>query len=104
MVLLMEPALPHSAIDDCGDTRAELPAALGEPFRANIVRARRAEIGGVIQQGVARGDLRPDVEDDIATELRVGPVYFRLMFGGQPSDAFAERMLDTVLRGYASLT
>ena len=33
-------------------------------------------------RGIERGDLRPDADVDIATELLVGPVYFRLMFGG----------------------
>jgi SAM-dependent methyltransferase len=34
-------------------------------------------------------------------ELLVGPVYFRLMFGGEPTPRFAERIVDTVLRGFA---
>jgi len=37
---------------------------------------------------------------DIATELLVGPVYFRLMFGGELSLAFANRVVDNVLHGY----
>jgi AcrR family transcriptional regulator len=130
LTLLMELAAPHIGIDDSGDTRAELLAAvtnamravvdtpfgpviravlseiaidpaLGDPFRANVVQARRAEVGRVIQRGIARGDLRPDVDVGIATELLVGPVYFRLMFGGELDDAFAERVVDAVLRGYA---
>jgi hypothetical protein len=30
-------------------------------------------------------------------------VYFRLMFGGELSQAFAERVVDSVLRGYAAV-
>jgi hypothetical protein len=129
----MDLAAPHIAIEDTGDTRAELLAAvtnamralvdtpfgpviravlseiaidpaLGDPFRANVVQARRDEVGRVIQRGIARGDLRPEVDLDIATELLVGPVYFRLMFGGELSDAFAERVVDAVLRGYANVS
>ena len=37
----------------------------------------------------------------IATELLVGPVYFRLMFGGDLSDAFADRVADTVYDAFA---
>jgi AcrR family transcriptional regulator len=128
--LLMELAAPHLAIEDSGDTRGELLAAvtnamraltdtpfgpvirallsqiainssLGDPFRASVVQARRDEVGRVIARGIARGDLRPDVEPEVATELLVGPVYFRLMFGGQLSQAFAEQVVDAVLRGYA---
>jgi len=128
--LLMQLAAPHISIDDVGDTRAELLAAvtnamravtdtpfgpvirallsqiavnpaLGDPFRASVVQERRAEVGRVIARGISRGDLRPDADIDVATELLVGPVYFRLMFGGELNQAFAERVVDTVLRGYA---
>jgi AcrR family transcriptional regulator len=129
--LLMELAGPHIAIRETGDTREELLAAvtnamgaltdtpfgpairallsqiasnplLGDPFRSSVVRARREEVARVIARGVGRGDLRPDVDVDIATELLVGPVYFRLMFGGELTQAFAERVVDAVLHGYAA--
>jgi AcrR family transcriptional regulator len=127
--LLAELAGPHIAVAETGDTREELLAAvvnpmravtetpfgpvirallsqiavnrtLGDPFRATVVQARRDEIARVIARGVARGDLRQDANVDVATELLVGPVYFRLMFGGDLDDAFAERIVDAVLRGY----
>lgn len=129
--LLAELAAPHVAVADVGDTRAELRACvatamhavadtpfgavirallsqiamnpdLGDPFRASVVRARRDEVGRVVARGIARGDLRPDADADVATELLVGPVYFRLMFGGELSDAFADRIADAVFRGYAA--
>jgi AcrR family transcriptional regulator len=129
--LLAELAAPHIAVAEAGDTRTEFLAAvlnpmhavtdtpfgpvirallsqiavnptLGDPFRATIVQARRDEIARVIRRGIARGDLRPDADVDIATELLVGPVYFRLMFGGELSRDFANRVVDTVMRGYAA--
>lgn len=129
--LLLALAAPHIAIDDTGDTREELTAAvnnaiggltrsafgpvirallsqiannpaLGDPFRATVVQARRTEIAAVITRGIARGDLRRDVNIDIATELLVGPVYFRLMFGGELNDAFATSVVDTLLQGLAT--
>ncbi len=124
-------AAPHLPVPDTGDTRSELLAAvlnpmraltdtpfgpvirallsqiavnptLGDPFRATVVQARRDEIARVIARGVARGDLRPDADPEVATELLVGPVYFRLMFGGELDLAFAERVADAYLRGAAS--
>ena len=129
--LLADLAAPHIAIRRSHDTRAELLAAvvnpmravtetsfgpvlrallsqiatnprLGDPFRATVVRARRDEIAQVIARGIARGDLRPDADPDVATELLVGPVYFRLMFGGELSLGFANRVVDAVLQGYAA--
>jgi AcrR family transcriptional regulator len=129
--LLSELAAPHIAVADSGITREELLAAvtnpmravtetdfgpvirallseiasdpsIGDPFRASVVAARRAEVARVIGRGIARGDLRADADVDIATELLVGPVYFRLMFGGVLDTDFAERVVDSVMRGYAA--
>ena len=75
--------------------------AIGDPFRATVVEARRREISAVVARGIARGDLRPAADATIATELLVGPVYFRLMFGGDLSDTFADRVADTVFDAFA---
>jgi AcrR family transcriptional regulator len=130
LALLAELAAPHIAIEHTGATRTELlaavtnamsaltdtpfgpvirallsqiatDAALGDPFRTTVVSARRLEVARVIARGIARGDLRPNVDVELATELLVGPVYFRLMFGGELTLDFAERVVDAVLQGYA---
>jgi hypothetical protein len=75
---------------------------IGDPFRATVVGARRAEVARVVARGIARGELRKDVDVAVATELLVGPVYFRLMFGGVLDLAFAEQIVDSVLRGYSA--
>jgi AcrR family transcriptional regulator len=127
--VLVELAGPHIAVAETGDTREELLAAvvnpmravtetpfgpvirslmsqiatdpkLGDPFRATVVQARRAEVAKVIERGIARGDLRSDADPTIATELLVGPVYFRVMFGGELTLDFANRVVDAVLRGF----
>jgi AcrR family transcriptional regulator len=131
--LLLELASPHIAVADTGDTRQELVAAvnnavraltktrfgpvirallsqiainpsLGDPFRTTVVAARRKEVAHVIARGVERGDLGPHADIDIATELLVGPVYFRLVFGGELDENFAERVVDTLLEGYGART
>jgi AcrR family transcriptional regulator len=130
--LLVELAGPHIEIVETGDTRDELLACvvnpmravtdtpfgpvirsllsqiatdprLGDPFRATVVQARRDEIARVVERGIARGDLRTDADPRIATELLVGPVYFRVMFGGELTRDFAERIVDAVWRGYAAV-
>ena len=129
--VLMELVAPHLPVAETGDTRQELIAsiqnpinaltrtpfgpvvrallsqisinpALGDPFRAAVVRARRQEVTRVIERGIARGDLRADSDVSIATELLVGPVYFRLVFGGELDDEFAVALVDTLLRGYGA--
>lgn len=129
--LVLELAEPHLAIADVGDTRAELREAvlnpvlaitrstfgpvirammsqiagnpaIGDPFRESVVARRRAEVAHVIERGIARGDLRADADPTIATELLVGPVYFRLVFGGPLDAAFAHRVADAVHRAFAA--
>jgi AcrR family transcriptional regulator len=129
--LLAQLAAPHIAVAESGNTRDELLAAvinpmravsetdfgpvirallseiasdpsIGDPFRATVVAARRAEVSRVIKRGIARGDLRMDADAEVATELLVGPVYFRLMFGGVLDLDFAERVVDNVIRGYTA--
>lgn len=129
--LLSELASPHIHVADTGNTREEMLAAalnpmravtetdfgpiirallsqiamnptIGDPFRATVVQGRRAEVAAVIARGVERGDLRPDADADLATELLVGPVYFRLIFGGTLDRDFAERVVDSVIRGFAA--
>jgi AcrR family transcriptional regulator len=128
--LLSQLAAPHIAVADTGNTHGELLAAvtnpmravtetdfgpvikamlsqiasnpnIGDPFRASVVEARRAEVARVIERGIARGDIRKDADIAVATELLVGPVYFRLMFGGVLDLAFAEQIVDSVMRGYS---
>ena len=128
--LLLGLAGPHIEIPDKGSTREEMRAAvlnpiraltktdfgpvlrsvltqvasnprLAEQFRATVVRARRNTIAEVIKRGILRGDLRADADADVATELLVGPVYFRFIFGGDLNRAFAERVVDAVLKGFA---
>ena len=131
LAVLEELSAPHIRIVETGDTREELLSAtlnamravvdtpfgpvieallsqiamnpqLGDPFRATIIQGRRDEVRQAIARGIARGDLRPDAPIDVATELLVGPVYFRLMFGGELTGEFAETVVDSVLRGYAA--
>ena len=74
---------------------------LGDPFRDTVVAARRVEVARVIQRGIRRGDLRPDLDPGVATEMLVGPIYFRLMFGGELDAAFAERIVDEIMQGWS---
>jgi AcrR family transcriptional regulator len=129
--LLLDLASPHIAVPETGDTREELLGVVGnairaltetpfgpvvrallsqiainpslcDPFRTTVVQARRNEVARVIGRGIARGDLLRSADIDVATELLVGPVYFRLMFGGELSRDFAERVVAVVLHGYGA--
>ncbi len=56
----------------------------------------------MIERGIARGDLRPDADALIATELLVGPAYFRLIFGGDLDLTLAEAVVEEFLAGHSA--
>ncbi len=129
--LLEQLAGPHIAIKETGDTRAELLAAvvnpmhavtntpfgpvirallsqiainpkLGDPFRRDVVGARRTEIARVVRRAIARGDLVPEADPEMAIDFLVGPVYFRVMFGGELTLDFANEVVDAYLAGFGT--
>jgi AcrR family transcriptional regulator len=124
--LLHELAAPFLAIPDSGDTRAELVTVtqscigrltesdfgpvvramlceiaanptVGDRFRAVVVQARRDEVRCVVERGIARGDLPSSTDPDVATELLIGPIYFRLVFGGALDRQFGEKVVEALL-------
>jgi len=75
---------------------------VGDPFRAQLVRFSREAVARTISRGLARGDLRPDTNIGIATELLVGPVYYRRIFGGGLDEDFADRVAGAFLAGHST--
>jgi AcrR family transcriptional regulator len=131
--LLERLAGPHIAIADTANTRDELLAAvvqpmravthtpfgpvirallsqiatnpkLGDPFRKDVVGARRSEIARAVDRGIVRGDLKSTADPEIAIDLLVGPVYFRVMFGGELDLEFANRVVDSYLAAFGTVS
>jgi AcrR family transcriptional regulator len=75
---------------------------LGRAYREQFIEPRLAQLERVIARGVERGDLRPDTNVRLAHELLVGPVFYRLLFSGQPLDeGLGTRVADAVLGAFA---
>ena len=69
-------------------------------FQNRVVALRIAETRRVIERGVERGELRPDVNIELVHELLFGPVYYRLLLSGAPLESrLAERIVDAVMPG-----
>lgn len=75
---------------------------LGDAFRTRVVQSRREHIAELIDRCVARGDLATTTDAQLATELLLGPVYFRLIFGGTLDRALAEQVVDGFVAGHAA--
>jgi AcrR family transcriptional regulator len=71
-------------------------------FREHLVAPRRELMRAIWDRGVARGELRADVDPDAALDLFIGPALYRLLFGHAPlDDAAADAVIDALMRGFA---
>jgi hypothetical protein len=71
---------------------------MARAFREEVVALRQEHLASLIRHGVDDGQLRGDVDLVLLQELLFGPVYYRLLFSGQPlEDDLAERIVDSVL-------
>jgi AcrR family transcriptional regulator len=66
-------------------------------FRARILEPRRALVTGMIERGIQRGEIRPDVDSLVVTEMIAGAVFGHHVILGLPtSDAWVETLVDHV--------
>jgi AcrR family transcriptional regulator len=78
--------------------RPELARAIRDGFLAR----RRAALRAVLDRGVARGDLRADLDVELALDVLGGALFYRLLVTGGPIDAdLAEGVAELILRGFA---
>ena len=70
-------------------------------FIRDVVEPRRERMRAVLRRGIETGELRPDIDIDLVMWLIMGAVVNRARawgIGPVPED-FAERLVDTALRG-----
>ena len=85
-----------------------LAESAGDPemhriFYENLVAPRRAVMAAVLRRGVERGELRPDLDVELAVDLIGGPWVYRLLIsGGKLPEVGPEGLVDLVLSGIAS--
>ena len=76
---------------------------LSKAFRLYFVQARRDEGRALLERAVAAGEIRADVDLELALDLIYGPIFYRLMMARAPIDAgFADALLREVLAGIAA--
>jgi AcrR family transcriptional regulator len=68
--------------------------ALAAEFRDRFFAHRRARGAATIAEGIADGELRPDLDVEDALDLLYGPLWLRLLVGHRPANqAAADRLL-----------
>jgi AcrR family transcriptional regulator len=77
-------------------------ANLAKTVREGFLAGRRAALRSVLERGVARGDLSPDLDFELALDVLGGPLFYRLLVTGGPIDEpLAEGVAELILRGFA---
>jgi AcrR family transcriptional regulator len=77
----------------------EIAAALRERWLA----PRRAVAVETIRAGIARGEVRPDIDVVVAADQVFAPIYYRLSFGHDPLDGdLADRLVDQMMAGLSA--
>jgi AcrR family transcriptional regulator len=71
----------------------------------DFVRVRRAGTIAMLTGAAARGDLRADIDTEVAAEQLVGPIFYRFLVSGDVlDDAYLDALVETFLGTYANRT
>jgi hypothetical protein len=74
--------------------------ALAALVDSRTVQPRRAMARTVLERGIERGEIRPDLDMELVCDLLVGSLYTRALVGrARLTRAKAERYVDCVLDG-----
>jgi AcrR family transcriptional regulator len=73
---------------------------LAEALRSRWLSVRRAEAREILELGIGRGELRVDLDPEVAVDVLYGPIYYRMLVGHAPlDDDFADALADHAFAG-----
>ncbi|MEZ0351519.1 TetR/AcrR family transcriptional regulator [Mycobacterium sp. pR1184] len=79
---------------------AQFDPQVGAQLRDYLVSSRRKLVRAIWDRGVARGELRADIDPEVAIDLIFGPAMYRLVAGHAAlDDASADAIVDAAMRG-----
>jgi AcrR family transcriptional regulator len=94
-------SLPGRLMPKLVSAMAQRPELAGT-FRDGFLAARRTALTEVLRRGIQRGDLRPDLDLELALDVLGGPLFYRLLItGGAIDERLAESITELMLRGFA---
>jgi AcrR family transcriptional regulator len=65
-------------------------------FRERVVAPRREQLRAILLEGQARGDIRPDLDLDVAVAALVGTFYARYLSGDRFPTGWSETVIETL--------
>ena len=91
---------PHARIIAALLSEAQNDPAFAEEYRHRIVEPRRELAKQVLLRAIARAEIAPDTNLEVALDLIYGPIYHRLLHGhAKLTDRFIQDVVDMVLTG-----
>ncbi len=77
---------------------------LGRRYAEKVILPRREMLSGMLMAARDRGELRDDLDIDVAVDMLTGPVILRMLLGqfGRTDPMWAEKLVDGLLHGWAS--
>jgi AcrR family transcriptional regulator len=81
---------------------AEADTELSKAFRNHFILARRNEGRALLAGAMSNGEIRRDLDIDVALDLIYAPVFYRLLMGHAPlTSRFIDDVLNLALQGLA---
>ena len=76
---------------------------LAEALRSRWLSVRRTEAKEILELGIERGELREDLDPEVAVDILYGPIYYRMLVGHAPlAEDFANALADHVFAGFSA--
>jgi len=76
---------------------------LAKAFSEGFLTRRRVALSLVLKRGVERGDLRSDLDLELALDVLGGPLFYRLLVTGGPIDEqLAAGVVELIMRGFGA--
>jgi AcrR family transcriptional regulator len=76
---------------------------LAEALRSRWLSVRRTEAKEILELGIERGELREDLDPEVAVDILYGPIYYRMLVGHAPlEEDFANALADHVFAGFSA--
>ncbi len=77
---------------------AQFDRGFAQMLRERVVRPLREGSRDVFRRAIDRGEIAPDAPYDVALDMAVGAIYYRLLLGTAPVDIrLADQAVDLVL-------
>ena len=77
--------------------------ALATHYREQIMAPRRERVATILRRAMANGELRADLDVEVAVDQTVGPLVYRIVLTGAESvdPAYCRTVVESTLRGLA---